>query len=366
MPDKVRLRAEGWFVIVLSVVLFYAAMNIQSGWLFTLDFSLIGLALSSWIVGFFSLFGTITASRSFLPCFEGEKTTVTLTLLNHGPLHKFLISVDDLYFIPWLEKKRILTATYPMETPKRGIYVYPKLQLTAATLGNFFIYRKKIACPGTLIVYPRAHPFNFSFSTEAASAAPHETGSTFRKRGGEEFLGIRDYEPGDSLRAIHWPSTAKLGILRARETQDVGLAPLTFFLDTDLRLKGESFETLVSATAYAVEESLRHGHPVRLVAKGEIKTVNRWEALEILAATEATSRFDLSSQLEKFLDPLKRESLIFILTTLPQTFIPDNWVPLQTLRQASVSCHLIALRSKTERQPDWLLRLGIPYTLLEP
>ena len=34
-----------------------------------------------------------------------------------------------------------------------------------------------------------------------------------RKGGSEDFLGLRSFETGDSIRRIHWPSSAKLGRL---------------------------------------------------------------------------------------------------------------------------------------------------------
>ncbi len=59
---------------------------------------------------------------------------------------------------------------------------------------------------------------------EASAVAP-------RAGSGNELFGIREYRPGDSLRRIHWRSSARHGQLVVREYEPPGLQTLTIVLD---------------------------------------------------------------------------------------------------------------------------------------
>jgi uncharacterized protein (DUF58 family) len=59
---------------------------------------------------------------------------------------------------------------------------------------------------------------------EAAMAAP-------RAGSGNELFGIREYRPGDSLRRIHWRSSARHGELVVREYEPPGVPTLTILVD---------------------------------------------------------------------------------------------------------------------------------------
>lgn len=59
---------------------------------------------------------------------------------------------------------------------------------------------------------------------EASVAAP-------RAGSGNELFGIREYRPGDSLRRIHWRSSARHGELVVREYEPPGVQTLGIFVD---------------------------------------------------------------------------------------------------------------------------------------
>jgi len=59
---------------------------------------------------------------------------------------------------------------------------------------------------------------------EAVAAAP-------RAGSGTELFGVREYRPGDSLRRIHWRSSARHGKLVVREFEPPGVQTLGIFVD---------------------------------------------------------------------------------------------------------------------------------------
>jgi uncharacterized protein (DUF58 family) len=69
----------------------------------------------------------------------------------------------------------------------------------------------------------------------------------------EEFLGLRDYRPGDPLQRIHWRSFARLGIPVVKEYQDEYIARYALVLDTlapaPSANAAEAFEEAVAVAA---------------------------------------------------------------------------------------------------------------------
>ena len=99
---------------------------------------------------------------------------------------------------------------------------------TSDPLGFF---RGQRACPDTevALVLPR-------FASLAGRREPRELeASTASPRGGygNEVFGVREYRAGDSLRRIHWRSSARRGELVVREYEPPGLQTLTILVDPD-------------------------------------------------------------------------------------------------------------------------------------
>jgi uncharacterized protein (DUF58 family) len=73
----------------------------------------------------------------------------------------------------------------------------------------------------------------------------------------EEFIGLRDYRPGDPLQRVHWKSTARSGALVVKEYQDEFFERHALVLDTAIAGTDDaSFEEAVSVAAsfvYAID-----------------------------------------------------------------------------------------------------------------
>ena len=83
---------------------------------------------------------------------------------------------------------------------------------------------------------------------------------------GGEFLNLRDYEPGDDLRRVHWRSTARRQRLMVRQNEARRRTPVLVMLD--VRPGGHdraSFERAVEATASIVNACERAGRPYELI-----------------------------------------------------------------------------------------------------
>ena len=115
---------------------------------------------------------------------------------------------------------------------------------------------------------------------EASVAAP-------RAGSGTELFGVREYRPGDSLRRIHWRSSARHGELVVREYEPPGVQTLGIFCDPE---PGDSAvaDQVARIAASEAWDCLRNGGRVMLWGPGLAPSASSdarslWAALEWLA-----------------------------------------------------------------------------------
>lgn len=122
-----------------------------------------------------------------------------------------------------------------------------------------FARRGRIPLPHPLHVGPRPqapeHPFPEVFGAWGEGAPrPAPAGDVVR--------GVRGYVPGDPLRRIHWPATARTGELVVKEVEEPGAPRLIIALD--LGGGGEAGERAAGRAAWYAYEALGRGYDVML------------------------------------------------------------------------------------------------------
>ena len=74
--------------------------------------------------------------------------------------------------------------------------------------------------------------------------------------------GVRDYVPGDPVRRVHWPTTARRGDLVVKEVEEPGAPRLVVVLD--LGGGAAAGEAAAGRAAWYAYEALRRGYEVVL------------------------------------------------------------------------------------------------------
>jgi uncharacterized protein (DUF58 family) len=106
---------------------------------------------------------------------------------------------------------------------------------------------------------------------------------------------VRDYEHGDSLRKVHWRSTARRGQLMVKELEDSPRDEVAVVLDADPEaVVGQSFDVQVRAAGSLLLSHVRRGRRAVLVINGAraqqqgVRSAEGdWrQALDLLAAAE--------------------------------------------------------------------------------
>lgn len=151
-----------------------------------------------------------------------------------------------------------------------------------------------------------------------------------RSPSGFELHAVREYQEGEPLRAVHWPSTARRARLMVKDMDDAPRDDIVVVLDQDPgALAGErgssSFDAAVRAAGSIVRAHAARGRRVALLLTGaepEVVRVRSFErdwavALDALAAAEPDARVGLASVLADPRVPAARAADLVVVTGNP-------------------------------------------------
>ncbi|HZE28815.1 MAG TPA: DUF58 domain-containing protein, partial [Gaiellaceae bacterium] len=185
-------------------------------------------------------------------------------------------------------------ARYVLDRLSRGRYEFEGS--TAVIEDPFGLQRieQPLDSPGALLVYPRLVELDRLFS-EGGTRSHDGRQLLLRRPSGFDLHSVREYEHGDSLRKVHWRSTARRAQLMVKELEDSPRDEVAIVLDADPdAVVGESFDVQVRAAGSLLLSHVRRGRRAVLVVNGaraEQRGVRSAEsdwrqALDLLAAVE--------------------------------------------------------------------------------
>jgi uncharacterized protein (DUF58 family) len=157
------------------------------------------------------------------------------------------------------------TYHYELPTTTRGLMsVGP---LTLHRVDPFGLARNKVSAgeTKTLWVHPRVYP---ALARIGGHPRHHHEGSATDEtlHGSLDLKEVREYQPGDEVRSIHWKATARTGQLMVRDYADPDQPRLTVLLDTRREpLSEATFEEATEVAASILFAASTAGHRCRLV-----------------------------------------------------------------------------------------------------
>ena len=185
-------------------------------------------------------------------------------------------------------------ASYTLEALPRGRYVFEECAVAVEDPLGLARIEEPVEAPGALLVYPRLVELDSLFS-DAGALALNGRRLLLQRPSGFDLHSVREYERGESLRKVHWPSTAKRSQLMVKELEDAPRDEVAIVLDVDpAGVVGDSFETQVRAAGSILMAHGRRGRRAVLVVNSPRKEQERVhpgdlegrQALELLAAVE--------------------------------------------------------------------------------
>ena len=121
---------------------------------------------------------------------------------------------------------------YHLRRVPRGRHRFEPMRLSISDPWGLAAASIEVEDRGVLVVQPRFVALERLFS-EDGSALAAGSRSAIRPGSGFDVHGVRHHAPGESLRAVHWPSTARTGRLMVKEFEDSARVEIAVLLDGD-------------------------------------------------------------------------------------------------------------------------------------
>lgn len=259
------------------------------------------LALALFSVLFGRRSGTLIRAKRHLSHARvpaGSTVTVRLDVTNESASGSPFLLLEDRIpealgraqrlVLPGIPSRSTQTVSYTLSPRVRGRHQLGPLEIDVSD--SFALGRTRFQFRETesLVVTPAIEPL-LGIPTAPIGTGRGETAARHLFRTGEEFSAMREYQVGDDLRRIHWPSVARTGSLMIRQDESARRSAACVFLDTRSSALGTAqspgFEKAVSAAASIGVHLGRSGFGLRLAAgAGPVVPVTEESLLDALAA----------------------------------------------------------------------------------
>src|SRR5437763_1451930 len=269
MP-RPQIRAAG--LLLGPGLLFLIGTNVQAGWLYVIASFLVGAAIAgAWLPR--RMLTGIAAERLTPPrIHQGDEAPVDLIISNPTGRGRIGLLIEDPFMMPVRMFLQHLPAGARTElttdriAARRGPQGKSKIKLITSAPFGVVRRSRSVEIDGSTLVLPKVQPLGelpFLAPTPTTERAIH----SFPRRGvGPDFLGVREYRPGDDIRHVHWPSTARQGQVIVREMEEETTRRLAVVLDAS-RDEGTAWTPLDACCSAAASLSLAaesHGFGARI------------------------------------------------------------------------------------------------------
>ena len=220
---------------------------------------------------------------------------------------------------------RTLAGAVELGRLPRGRFTVSDLRLELGDVLGLETVSLRPVSPAAVVVRPRLAVLETLFS-EAGRRGADGRRLLLRRPSGFDFHSVREYEQGESLRRVHWPTTARRGQLMVKELDDAPRDAVVVLLDCDPAgavggPPDSSFDTSVRAAGSILRVYAARGRRATLVTTGtggivvDLCSLDGFgEALDCLAAVEPDAPSSLARALGHAQTPAARAGELVVVT----------------------------------------------------
>jgi uncharacterized protein (DUF58 family) len=305
---------------------------------------------------------------------DGDTTTVTLIVRNVAGRSAVHLTVDDdvnrlgvaTFEAAKIGKGETTTATYRVTCRPRGVYrVGPTAVRSSDPLGLAEL--QAVTGPvDRIVVYPAVERLSGFPIVRGQDPAMQASRPEHSRQGGEDFYTLREYQRGDDLRRVHWPSSAKTDELMIRQLETPWQSRALVLLDirSNVYESPASFERAVSGAATIITHLVGSGFDADLWA-GDAEPIDAsryGSAMEKLALVNPNPEIDIEAVASRIRQRAGGGALVMV------TGIADR--PLLGVKQLlSTDYPTAVLMTVSDSTPQALVgfhRLGVTTVSIRP
>ncbi len=200
---------EGLFFALVLLLMLIGSINYSNSLGFLLTFLLGSLAVVTILHTYRTLYRLEITMADIKPVFCGQELQIPLLINNlNGPARwalRFDFPDSDILAVHDIPPDSQTPIQLRHKTHQRGVLKLERLRISSRYPLGLFLTWSVLNFTQTALVYPRPAERNSPPPTR-----PHNgNGEGSKGTGNDDFTGLRNYQPGDSLRHIHWKALAK-------------------------------------------------------------------------------------------------------------------------------------------------------------
>lgn len=261
-----RITPVGWLMLGLVLLLYCASITSQSGLLLVPAGILVGCLAVNVALAARALGRLEVTAPACSHVVEGQRLGQPWHVRNAGRSPIAMVTAHsaagELFKLPHLAPGTETGLVPELQFHRRGVFAHDQLRLATAFPFGLVRVARRLALAGEVVVQPAVYPV----ATPRAAGFDVMVGGKFRGHrqtgAGDHFSGVRPQQPGDSLRQIHWASSAKgLGLMVKVFDEELS-GRVAVVLDCGSSGDAAAFDVAVRAAGSLVFAALDAGHHV--------------------------------------------------------------------------------------------------------
>ncbi len=223
---------------------------------------------------------------------------------------------------PW--RSREAKIVYTAKHVTRGVYRFSSVRITGGDMFGLLTWTVFIPEVSQVIVYPETYSLN-TWNKSLQVQQGYRMAQGRAADDATKVVGVRDYVAGDRLSRIHWPASARTGILRSKEFEHYVANDVVFALDARFSdTQQEDFELMLSTVASLLKYMYQATMSFGLLSFGATCTefpvskgdVGFLQVMEHLAMVEGTRRSPFAEEFWHFMTLPRQTAVVLVTDTI--------------------------------------------------
>lgn len=268
---RTRPTLKGGLLILFGLAFFAVGTNISSGWLLMLASFCFAAPILSAVISLAGVRGMRIDRDPIVRGQVGIPLEYELTMRPRSGARIQLVVRDSVEGASPAVSERVdavrpAVARINALPATRGYYLDPGVEVECSAPFGFWTTARRMRPAGAVEIAPSMPAVRAPW--RPAGEDPLSEGLTEppRRGIGLDFLGVREYQRGDSFRHIHWAASARRDELVVREYQQEGVSPIVVV--PDLRSPGAETERAIGIAGSLVKDAISRNNPVWIALAG--------------------------------------------------------------------------------------------------
>ena len=298
-----RVTPIGKLFLGLMFLFYVASVTSQSGLLLLLIGLLGGCYIVTWSFSTRSVKYLRVTPPQEVYLVEGGTPTQPWRFENLSTKHAEVVEVlhedKTLFRIPVVKSKESVSLVPGIVYKKRGVYPNARVTLSCAAPYGLLRATRDLQLPGEVVVFPKV----YDADSPATAGIDMVTGGRFRGgrrvNSGTQFVGVRGWQPGDSIKQVHWKSTARRSELMVKTFEEELGGRVSLILDC-APADPSQIDNAIRAAASLAVATLQQGHHLECLDLTDYP---------ILRFTSFSDESELLERLARYVPPNKKSEI---------------------------------------------------------